>query len=244
MLGGVAAGAMTPGARAADAPRREPFLTDDWLEGLSRRYGTAADHAARRVLFVGNSITLQHDVPGRVAALARADGIPIETAMAAAFGARLSQTARIGPLDTLLAEVDWDVVVLQDHTTTPFRDADRAASAATMGQLAERAGARNVILYPPWPRGPGHSFYKGPPGDLDMRPRDPGAFASATIGFYRDVAEAQGFRVAPVPEAWLEAVADGRPVYGADAYHASPEGAALAARAIWERLKPALAGTA
>ena len=234
---------LATGARAGDVPRREPFLTDRWLDQLEQQYGHAESAAdrPRRVLFVGNSITLNHDVPSRVRKLAETSGMRIETAMAAASGARLQETARIGRLERILRNGDWDVLVLQDYTTTPFRGSDRDASAATMKRLAEIAQARHVVLYPPWPRAPRHRFYAHPAADFDVRPHDPTEFAGATMEFYRRVAQAHGFAVAPVPEVWMKAVAEGRPVYDTDNYHASEEGAELAAQVIWERLQRVLA---
>lgn len=243
LFGLLGAAALAGGARAGEVPRREPYLTDAWLERLAERYGPAepAPERARRVLFVGNSITLNHDVPARVRALAEAAGIRIETAMAAASGARLRESARIGMLERLLRDGEWDVLVLQDYTTTPFRGADREASEETMARLAEIARPKRVVLYPPWPRAARHRFYGEARDGFDVTPHDPAEFAGATMEFYGRVAEAHGFSVAPVPEAWMAAVAEGRALYDADDYHASEEGAELAARVLWERLQLVLA---
>ncbi len=241
MLGGLM---LAGGARAGEVPRREPYLTDAWLERLADRYGPdLPPERPRRVLFVGNSITLNHDVPARVRALAQAAGIRIETAMAAASGARLRDTARIGLLEPVLREGHWDVLVLQDYTTTPFRGADRAASEETMVRLAEVARPKRVVLYPPWPRAARHGFYARPAEGFDVRPQDPAEFAGATMEFYGRVAAAHGFDVAPVPQAWMAAVAEGRALYDSDDYHASEEGAELAAQVLWEQLQAVLAET-
>ena len=227
-------------AQSNRSPFREPFLTDAWLQDLTERFGRRPDSARRRILFVGNSITLDHDIPGRVAALARADGIELDVAMAAASGARLRESANIKRLAQLLHDGAWDILVLQDYTTTPFRSLDRDASLTTMRELAAISQARRVVLYPPWPRAPEHEFYASPKDNFDVRPTSPEAFAGATMEFYQGVAQSSGFEVAPVPEAWLDAVAKGEPVYAADAYHASETGAALAAEVLWDRLRSVL----
>jgi hypothetical protein len=238
------AAAVVPRARADVHPKREPFLTDAWLDALEDTFPTSrttADDRPARVLFVGNSITLNHDVPARVAAWARRAGARIDVAMAAASSARLRETAQIARFRRLLRSGTWEVLVLQDYTTTPFNARERAASARTMAQLADLAQPEQVVLYPPWPRAPRHRFYSRAPAFLDLIPRGPAEFAEATMDFYGDVAQANGFEVAPVPEVWMQAVADWRPVYDQDDYHASAEGASLAARVIWQQLERGLA---
>lgn len=240
---GCAAGLAHP-ARAADIPKREPYLTDAWLDELAHEFLPPQATNARpiRVLFVGNSITLNHDVPSRVAAEAERSGVAISAAMAAASGARLRETAQIDRFGRLLREGSWDVLVLQDYTTTPLRANERQASARTMARLAEIAQPRKVVLYPPWPRAPRHRFYATRLADLDRVPRDPAEFAEATMQFYGEVAGANGFAVAPVPEVWLRAVAEQRPVYDRDDYHASEEGATLAASVLWQQMARSLSG--
>ncbi|WP_424932468.1 SGNH/GDSL hydrolase family protein [Amaricoccus macauensis] len=235
---------------ASETPvRRDPFLTDDYLERLTEHYRqpTAAERP-QRILFIGNSITLGHDVPSRVAARAAAEGVEVEVAMAAAGGAHLRDTARISRLGPLLEASEWDVLVLQDHTTTPFRETDREVSADTIAGLAARARTRNVVLYPPWPRAPGHAFYRHEAADNTLQPKGPEEFARRTIEFYESVARQNGYAVAPVPQRWLEAVELREPVYAGDNYHASAEGAELAAQVIWKTLRsiiaPAQAATA
>lgn len=92
-------------------PRRTPYLTDTHLAELAEFQAPAP-----RILFIGNSMVLRHDVPARVAKLTGAS-----TAMAAANGARLIETVRIERLQPVLTAVDWSVIVLQDFTKTPFR---------------------------------------------------------------------------------------------------------------------------
>jgi hypothetical protein len=240
---GCAAG-LAPRARADLPPTREPFLTDAWLDGLEDAFlkpRQTADDRPARVLFLGNSITLNHDVPARVAAWATRAGARIDVAMAAASGARLRETAQIARLRRLLRGGTWEILVLQDYTTMPFHAGERAASARTMAQLADLAQPEQVVLYPPWPRAPRHRFYSRAPAFLDLIPRGPAEFAEATMDFYGEVAQANGFAVAPVPEVWMQAVADQRPVYDQDNYHASAEGASLAARVIWQQLERGLA---
>ncbi|MEM8570594.1 MAG: SGNH/GDSL hydrolase family protein [Pseudomonadota bacterium] len=224
--------------------RREPFLTDSYLEQLTEQYrDQAQSDGPPRVLFIGNSITLGHNVPARVAAEAASEGVKLEVALAAATGARLRETARIEGLGPLLEASNWDVLVLQDHTTTPFRALDRQSSHDTIAGLAAKARPKNVLLYPPWPRAPGHAFYSRAPQEEQDLPSGPEDFAQRTMDFYGSIARKHGFAVAPVPEHWLNAVGQQRPVYDSDKYHASAEGADLAASVIWQSLKRLLGGS-
>lgn len=133
-------------------PGRYPALTDAHLQGL-------ADLAPSptRVLFVGNSMVLHHDVPALVAARAQAAGHPVQTAMAAGRGARLIETWKIEAFRAAL-RLGWDILVLQDYSGTPLRAPDRWGSAWAMRAMAEEAGAKGVLLYPTWPIRPGTGF--------------------------------------------------------------------------------------
>lgn len=252
-----AAGSLAAQSTGGAERYRGPYLADSHLERLAERFGITdpADGTAsepsnglsagdtmrdRRILFIGNSITLRHDVPARVAERAAAEGVRVEVAMAAADGARLNETAQIERLTEMLQRTRWDVLVLQDHTTTPFRSADRERSERTIETLAGLAGPGRILLYPPWPRAPGHSFYSLQQESFDTPPRDPQEFVRQTMDFYGKVAVDNGYRVAPVPERWMQALKNARPVYDADNYHASAQGADLAAGALWESLREML----
>ncbi|WP_424929215.1 hypothetical protein [Amaricoccus tamworthensis] len=193
-----------------------------------------------RILFVGNSITRRHDVPSRVAALAEKAGARVRIGMAARDGARLRETIMSEHLTMMLDRAHWDVLVLQDHTTTPFRTDDRRLSRETMTRLASMAEPERVLLYPPWPRAAGHPFYSRIHYGFDLTPQNPREFANRTMEFYEKVSQEYGFTVAPVPARWLAAVESGHPVYDTDDYHASSEGAELAAGVLWDCLSDML----
>lgn len=227
-LGGVAT------LRLHLAPRQEPFLTPAHLNRIA-----TAELPRPRVLFVGNSMVLRHDVPARLARFAQAKGHQITTAMAAANGARLIETRRIPELKPILKPDYWDAVVLQDFTETPLRAPDRWGSALAMGRIARRVAPAPILLYPPWPGDLGHPIYENA-GRLKAQPQSPTDYAARTMAHYTRVARANGFHVAPVPQRWLEAVARGESLYDADRHHANARGAALAAKVLWEALEPLL----
>ena len=79
---GVLAGIAALAALQANAQVRR-------LDGADIRAARAvAAMASRRVLFLGNSFTYEHDVPGRVAALSREDGLAFAPAMLVTFSPR------------------------------------------------------------------------------------------------------------------------------------------------------------
>lgn len=237
---GLAVGAATlplMGAAAAtfrwhSQPRRVPYLTDAHLLELRNRPAGAGP----RVLFVGNSMTLRHDLPGAVAALAAADGVALQVAVAAARGSRLIETWQVDPFRAVL-DLGWDVLVLQDFSATCLRATDRWGSAYAMRMMAQAARAGGVLLYPTWAFPPRHRIYREGAGVLTHRPAGPEAFAQCITAHYAGIAEAQGWTRAPVTEAlqpdatrWLEA----------DLHHPNPQGTARIAAVLWQSLQALL----
>lgn len=105
-----------------------------------------------RLLFIGNSLTATHDVPGLVALLAQHAGIPRPHTKAVVFGGySLEDHWQQGDARRAIAEGGWDVVVLQQGPSALpesrrllIRDAERFAA------LIVKIGARPA-LYMVWP---------------------------------------------------------------------------------------------
>ena len=136
LIGGLAAGGLALGGAGAAfrwhaTPRRFPYLQDEHLQSL-----LSLPPTPRRVLFVGNSFTHHHDMPAQVAALAAAEGVSLQVAVAAANGARLIETWRIPVFRDLLLE-GWDALVLQDLSTMVLRAPDRWGAEFAMRAMAE-----------------------------------------------------------------------------------------------------------
>jgi hypothetical protein len=223
-LSGAAAALGAVTFRLHATPQRHPFLVPEHLASLADN-----DLPHPRVLFVGNSMLLRHDVPGLVAGQSR-----FHTAMAAADGARLVETARLDGFREAVANGGWDAVVLQDFTKTPLRAIDRFASAQAMRWIARQSAPAKVLLYPPWPAADGNSVYRDA-GRLTTTPQDPHDFARRTMAHYSSVAEDNGFQLVPVPLAWLDAKDPA--LYDDDGHHASVLGAQFVARLIAEALE-------
>lgn len=214
------------------SPRRTPYLTDAHLQKLrDLRSGPE-----QRVLFVGNSMTLQHDLPAAVADLAVAEGYRLQVGTAAARGARLVETWRIDAFLAVL-EQGWDVLVLQDFSTTCLRAPDRWGSAFAMREMARAARASEVLLYPTWAFPPRHSVYLKGAGAFSNPPADPAAFARCITAHYAGIAQARGWVYAPVTEAMGP---DATPFLEDDLHHPNGNGTALIAATLWDRLRPLL----
>ena len=212
-------------------PRHRPFLTKAHLENLHGKSGHAP-----RVLFVGNSFTLMHDIPARVAQLAHQADQPIDANTAAAHGARLVETWRIPAFREAL-DASWDLLVLQDFSATALRAPDRWGSRYAMQAMSERAQVRRGLLFPTWAFPSGHRFYQDGAGFGAHRPDDPAMFARAITNHYNAAATQLGWVRAPVTEALAP---DATPWVQEDLHHLNALGAARVAAVLWNALRPLL----
>ncbi|SDN62220.1 hypothetical protein SAMN05216196_1011097 [Lutimaribacter pacificus] len=231
-MGLAATGAAGAGAvlRLHSTPRRTPLLTGAHMSELLAR-----ELSRPRVLFIGNSMLLRHDVPTRVAGLAKADGVPIGVATLAATGARLVETMRIAGIGAVLRR-GWDTVVVHDFTGTPLRAVDRWGSALAIGRIARLAAPAPLLLCPPFPAATGHPVYERA-GLLARVPDGPRDFADRTMAHYGGL----GHPVTDLPHRWLDAVGAGQGLYARDGHHASVAGADFMAERIWDALRGMLA---
>ncbi|MEL7172860.1 MAG: hypothetical protein AAFN05_07840, partial [Pseudomonadota bacterium] len=147
----------------------------------------------------------------------------------------------------VLEAAGWDAVVLQDHSTTAFDPAYRHDSAAAIAYAAAVVAPRPVVIVTPWARAAGHPIYEA--GEVIraglQQPQSPQHMTETTALFFEAAAGAARetgapVHLAPVARRWLAASGEGAALYGPDRYHASPEGAALVARVVWEALGPLL----
>lgn len=215
------------------APRRAPLLSDTHLGQLR----DPPSGRGPRVLFVGNSMTLRHDLPSLVLDLAAQENMPVQGAVAAARGSRLVETWQIDAFRRAL-ETGWDILVLQDFSTTCLRAPDRWGSAYAMRKMAQTAGARSVVLFPTWAFPPQHDVYRNGAGVLSRVPENPQAFARCITAHYDGIAQAHGWVRAAVTEAMQP---DATPWLEEDLHHPNPAGSLRIAQALWHSLRPVLA---
>lgn len=220
--------------RFASPIRREPDLSEAHLMQVASRDTT---ENKRRVLLIGNSATI---ASGFLDKLQTAAGNHADIARASAHGARLVQSLRISSLRNLVRTLDWDVVVLQDFSSTPLHPADRLASSVAIERFAQLAKPAKVVLFPHWPSAAGHPVYTGAFGIGYAVPDDPVDYARRAETHYRNCARRTNGTLAPVLASWTAAVAQGEMLYQKDMHHASSAGAALAAATLWTTIKSVL----
>ncbi len=177
----------------------------------------------RRLLFVGNSYVLRHDVDRQVAQIAASATSPVlyETTRIARNGATLEDQ-----LDKAIATLEqggWDAVVLQDASWMPFSLSNRRVmrdAVNELGRTATQGGAR-VILYAHWAPG-------------KWRTLQLSGFATWVIeAAYDDLAQSFGGSVARVGRLWRAAQKAGvTGLYAPDGHHQSEKGAYAAALEI------------
>jgi hypothetical protein len=106
------------------------------------------------VLFIGNSYTATHDLPGMVAGLAKAAGLPsqmrVESEVASA--ATLEDHWGAPSVRDRLRERRWDFVVLQEQSLRPLKKPGRMEKYARLLDAEIRRRGGRTVLYLTWAR--------------------------------------------------------------------------------------------
>jgi hypothetical protein len=180
--------------------------------------------APERVLFIGNSYTQRNDLPGMIAELVRAGtGLQVVTERVIANGASLRQHWNAGRAEALIRGGQWDVVVLQEQSTLPVKNATRYHENVRLFLPLLGEKDAQIAYYLPWPR-------QAAPDSLH-----------ALIEAVSSIAGESGGIVVPVGPAWEIAGREGfeLPLYDKDGSHPTPAGSYLAAcvfyGALWGR---------
>lgn len=175
-----------------------------------------------RILFIGNSLTSATDIPGRVAALARAMGREAQVDSVTSNGFSLLDHLNHGSALAAIRKGGWDYVVLQQGTSgRPDSRAELIEGAKRLAGPIREVGARPA-LYMVWP--------------LSDRQHE----FPAAIEAYRAAAEAVDGLLLPAGEAWLRALSKNKRLrlYG-DAIHPSSLGSDLTVLTIYLSIFPA-----
>lgn len=173
-----------------------------------------------RILFVGNSLTYQNDLPGMVSMLARSVGRKLVCESVALPDYGLEDHWQSGDARKAIAGGGWDIVVLQQGPSAlPASRRLLVDYTKRFDAEIKKAGARTAI-YMVWPS-------RQRRGDFE-----------AVSQSYRAAAEAVGATLLPVGEAWRAAwaVDGGLPLYAADGFHPSGAGTYLAALVVYRHL--------
>ncbi len=175
------------------------------------------------VLFVGNSLTYQNDLPGMVAALARAGGVALQSGSLALPNHALIDYLIDGSLQPIIANGargGWKYIVMQQGpTTVPICRDTLVLAVQEIDRLGKLGNAKSVVMMA-WP--------------AQARAADfPKVHESAQMA-----AVTVGAQFAPAGDAWQLARA-GDPtltLYGPDGYHPAPLGTFLTALVLYEQL--------
>lgn len=199
-----------------------PTISGDLADARSNKPGL-------RVLFVGNSFTYMNGLPSMVRALLNSDRdrTPVYVVEYTRPGGRLKQAATDHRLSDLLGEVEWDYVVLQEQSEIPsFPDAEREQlmDGYAHNLAAQiRADGATTVLFNTW-------GYRN--GDSRNVSNDTYAAMQDRLDHgYRTVAAETGAQVAPVGDAWREALErrSNLTLWANDGKHPSKLGTYLAA---------------
>ena len=185
-----------------------------------RHAPAVAAHAASssdtlRVLFIGNSYTYVNALPRLTQHLAASapEAQALDVAMVAPGGATLERHWTSGEARRMIEQGGWTHVVLQEQSLRPLQDRDKLFTYARLFDAAIKQAGATTVLYLTWAR--------------KNRPETQEALTDAFL----DLAEELDAVVAPVGEAWQQALGE-QPdlsLYFRDGSHPSPTGTYLAA---------------
>jgi hypothetical protein len=174
-----------------------------------------------RVLFVGNSLTHDNDLPAMASQVAASlDAPPMVVGRVIRGGFSLGDHWAEGTAQGMIRQGTWDVVVLQQGPSAlPESQAGLLASTRQFADLAEQHGAR-VALLMVWPES-----------------NRPAARDSVRMSYTNAAAAVDGILV-PAGEAWRAAWRRDAALalYSSDGFHPAPMGSYLAALSLVEQL--------
>jgi hypothetical protein len=171
---------------------------------------------ARRVLFVGNSLTYVNDLPGIVARISAAQGAPLEVHSVVHANYGLEDHWNEGMVRRLLAEQEWDIVVLQQGPSSlPESGSNLVDYAARFARVIRARGACPAV-YMVW----AEAAY---PRSFD-----------AVRDHHLEAADSAHAQFLPAGEAWRTAWRrdPSFAFYSADGLHPTPLGSYVAALTI------------
>jgi hypothetical protein len=182
--------------------------------------GTQTEGPPRRVLFIGNSLTAAHNLPGVVETMAASIGWPLRCERVTFDGYSLEDHWNEGSARRAIAKGGWSTVVLQQGPSAlPESRVLLIEYARRFDADARRAGARTA-LFMVWPASSRLADFDG------------------VKTSYANAARAVDGLLLPAGDAWRQAWRlDARvALYGADGFHPAPSGSYLAALVILQHL--------
>jgi len=171
------------------------------------------------VLFVGNSHTLNNDVPAMVSQVLESSGTVSSLRYEVIAVGMLNASGK--PVFDRIRQVKWDYIVLQG---AEISSSHKYTYSQDVGISVARAGVRSgasVLLYAEWPR----------------RGWDETEYIN---NVYRGIAKASGAKVVSVGVPWDKVLNLnlGQELWAADGNHASLHGSYIAARTLSRAIDP------
>lgn len=198
-----------------------------------RIYDTPPENALR-VLFIGNSHTFVHDVPGMLQRLGEANNTPIWVEELTIGGATLDQHLRIPATEATIRNGPWDFVILQEQSLLPALQPDfYLQSLNTLASTVHNTGATPVI-YATWARNTDDTYFA-----RQQYFATPKKLQESLDHSFAKAAHQSKALIAPVGTAWhhyLDQNPD-KTLHEPDGNHANPAGAYLAACVFYRTLQ-------
>jgi lysophospholipase L1-like esterase len=177
--------------------------------------GPSLPDAEIRILFVGNSLTYENDLPGLVATVADVGGLDVATATRARANYSLEDHWHDG-LEAVIRDLDPDFVIMQQGPSSLLQSQIHLKTwARIISEVAHEVGATPALLMV-WP------------------PADRFSVFDAVHESYRQAAQAADALFIPAGSAWLEVWAEDpdAELYGPDDLHPSRLGSVVAALTV------------
>lgn len=176
--------------------------------------------SVKTILFVGNSLTYTNNLPGLVTLLAKEKGVTVKTEMIAYPNYALEDHWNDGSLQTLLAEKQFDFVVVQQGPSS--QNEGRMMLLDYGARIKALCEAHNTRL----------AFFMVWPAFSNLYTFD------ALIKNYTDAAAVTNSLLCPVGEVWKKHFMETADYsyYGPDLFHPSQKGSEVAAQIIYETL--------
>ncbi len=176
--------------------------------------------SAKKILFVGNSLTYTNDLPGVVVQIGKSKGVEIVTDMLASPNFALEDHWVIGQMQTLIATKKYDFVVVQQG---PSSQMDGRIMLLDYGaRIKSLCTTHNTKLafFMVWPAHSNFNTFDG------------------VITNYTDAAAATNSLLCPVGKLWKEhfLTLGDYSYYGPDMFHPSQKGTDNAAQIIYDTL--------
>jgi hypothetical protein len=157
-----------------------------WDQAQAASAAATSEDAPAKVLYIGNSYTYYHRMPGIISAMARAEGSPrqIHNKAVAVPAATLQMHWESGAAQRVIQERKWDYVVLQEQSLLPLEDRERMFKYVRLFDKEIKLNGAKTVLFLTWAR------------------RDRPEMQAELNAAYGDIGKELEATVAPVGPAW------------------------------------------